>query len=177
MSTALHGATRLPDGTLVRGRALRDPLPEGPLPDYGLYLVSRPGQPQGTTSPQHPRWSRLRRRPRFEPSWEADWIVWPDFRVPADPQQAAHAIVKAFRRAQAGRRVEVACSGGSGRTGTVLACMAILAGVPATQAVGWVRASYRTRAVETRRQRRWIEWFALQAPRSDAPPGDPTGPS
>jgi Protein-tyrosine phosphatase len=176
MSTALGGAIQLPDGTLVRGRGLRDRLPEGPLPDYGLYLISRPQQP-GTTSPQNPRWNRLRRRRRFEPSWEADWIVWPDFRPPADPQQAAHAIVKAFRRAQAGGRVEVACGGGSGRTGTVLACMAILAGVPATQAVAWVRASYRPRAVETQRQRAWIEWFALQAPRGDAPPRDPTGPS
>jgi hypothetical protein len=173
MSTALGGATQLPDGTLVRGRSLRDRFPEGPLPDYGLYLVGRPGDQQGTTSPQNPWWNRLRRRGRFEPSWEADWIVWPDFRAPADPQHAAHAIIKAFRRAQAGGRVEVACRGGSGRTGTVLACMAILAGVPATEAVGWVRANYRTRAVETRRQRGWIEWFALQDARSDASPGDP----
>jgi hypothetical protein len=177
MSAALRGATRLPDGTLVRGRSLRDRLPEGPLPDYGLYLVSRPGQQQRTASPHHPGWNRRRRRRRFQPGWEADWIVWPDFRAPANPQQAAHAIVKAFRRAQAGGRVEVACGGGSGRTGTVLACLAILAGVPAAQAVGWVRANYRTRAVETRRQRAWIEWFALQDPGSDAPPADPTGPS
>jgi hypothetical protein len=166
MSTALLGATQLPDGTLVRGRGLRERPPEGPLPDYGLYLVGRP---------PNPRWQRLRRGRRFEPDWEADWIVWPDFRTPADPQQAAHAIVKAFRLARTGGRVEVACGGGSGRTGTVLACMAVLAGVPATQAVGWVRANYRSRAVETRRQRAWIEWFAVQDPLSDAPPGDPRG--
>ena len=145
MSTALHGATRLPDGTLVRGRGLRDRPPDGPLPDYGLYLIGRPRQ-------------------RFEPSWEADWIVWPDFRLPTDRQQAACAILEAFRRAHAGGRVEVACGGGSGRTGTVMACMATLAGVPADQAVAWVRANYRTRAVETRRQRAWIQWFALQDP-------------
>lgn len=143
MSSALPGAIRLPDGTLVRGRGLRDRLPDGPLPDYGLYLVGR-------------------RRQRFEPSWEADWIFWPDFRTPSDPQRAARAILEAFRRAQAGGRVEVACGGGTGRTGTVLACMATLAGVPAAQAVAWVRANYRTRAVETRRQRAWIEWFADQ---------------
>jgi hypothetical protein len=174
MSTALRGATQLPDGTLVRGRGLRDPLTEGPLPDYGLYLVTRARQQPGTTSPHNPVWNRRR---RFEPAWEADWVVWPDFRTPADPHQAAQAIVKAFRRAQAGGRVEVACGGGSGRTGTVLACMATLAGVPATQAVGWVRANYRPWAVETRGQRAWIEWFALQDPGSDPPPSDPTGPS
>jgi protein-tyrosine phosphatase len=147
------------------------------LPDYGLYLVSRPRQQQDTTRLQKAWRNHLRRRRRLEPSWEADWIVWPDFRPPADAQQAMCAILEAFRRAQAGGRVEVACGGGSGRTGTVLACMAILAGVPATQAVGWIRANYRTRAVETRRQRAWIEWFALQNPRSDAPPGNPTSPS
>jgi hypothetical protein len=174
MSTALCGAIQLPDGTLVRGRALRGRLPEGPLPDYGLYLVGHPWPQQSPTGQQEARRNRLRRR-RFQPSWEADWIVWADFRAPADPQQAAHAIVKAFRRAQEGGRVEVACGGGSGRTGTVLACMAILAGVPSTQAVGWVRANYRTRAIETRRQRAWIEWFTLHHPGSDAPPGDPTG--
>jgi hypothetical protein len=164
MSTALRGATELPDGTLVRGRGLRGPLPDGPLPDYGLYLISRPRQQQGTTRRQMLWRTALRRRRRFEPSWEADWIVWSDFRTPADRQQAALAIHKAFRRAQAGGRVEVACGGGSGRTGTVLACMATLAGVPVTQAVAWVRANYRPRAVETRRQRAWIEWFALQDP-------------
>jgi protein-tyrosine phosphatase len=156
MSTALRGATRFPDGTLVRGRSLRGPLPDGPLPDYGLYLVGR-----------------LRRRRRFEPGWEADWIAWPDFRPPADPQQAVRAILGAFRRAQEGGRVEVACGGGIGRTGTVLACMATLAGVPTAQAVAWVRANYRTRAVETRRQRAWVQWFAGQAARREPPPASP----
>jgi hypothetical protein len=164
MSTPLRGAIQFPDGTLVRGRGLRGRLPDGPLPDYGLYLVGRPGQQRATTGLPTAWRNHLRRRRRLEPSWEADWIVWPDFRLPADPQQAARAILEAFKRAQAGSRVEVACGGGSGRTGTVLACMAILAGVPATQAVGWIRANYRTGAVETRGQRAWIEWFA-QLPR------------
>jgi protein-tyrosine phosphatase len=144
MSAPLRDAIRLPDGTPVRGRSLRSPLPDGPMPDYGLYLAGR------------------FRRGRWEPGWEADWIVWPDFRTPADPRQAACAIVGAFRRAQAGGRVEVACGGGRGRTGTVLACMAVLAGVPSGEAVAWVRANYQARAVETRRQRAWVQWFALE---------------
>jgi protein-tyrosine phosphatase len=162
MSAPLRGAIRLPDGTPVRGRSLRGPLPDGPLPDYGLYLVGRSRLPQATTRPPAWRPSRRRRGHRWEPGWEADWIVWPDFRTPADPRQAACAIVEAFRRAQAGGRVEVACDGGRGRTGTVLACMAVLAGVPAGEAVAWVRASYQARAVETQRQRAWVQWFALE---------------
>jgi hypothetical protein len=53
--------------------------------------------------------------------------------------------------------------GGTGRTGTVIACMAILAGHPAADAVAWTRRHYRPRAVETPSQRRWIGWFATHA--------------
>src|SRR3990170_4276171 len=43
---------------------------------------------------------------------------------------------------------------------TVLACMAILAGVAAEDAVAWVRANYHAKAVETDDQSRWVLWFA-----------------
>ncbi|WP_410479290.1 hypothetical protein [Pseudonocardia sp. H11422] len=33
----------------------------------------------------------------------------------------------------------MACGGGTGRTGTVIACMSILAGYPADGAVSWKR--------------------------------------
>jgi protein-tyrosine phosphatase len=60
--------------------------------------------------------------------------------------------------------VEVACGGGTGRTGTVLACMAVLAGHPADDAVAWTRRHYRRHAVETPGQRRWVRWFAAERP-------------
>jgi protein-tyrosine phosphatase len=56
--------------------------------------------------------------------------------------------------------VEVACGGGRGRTGTALACLAVLDGVPAHEAVGYVRAHYDARAVETPWQRRYVRRFA-----------------
>ena len=56
--------------------------------------------------------------------------------------------------------MEVGCLGGSGRTGTVLACMAVLAGVPPPEAVPWVRETYRREAVETADQEAWVQWFA-----------------
>ncbi|WP_066367757.1 hypothetical protein [Herbidospora mongoliensis] len=37
----LNGALRLPDGTPVRSRGLRRPLPASPLPDFSLYVLSR----------------------------------------------------------------------------------------------------------------------------------------
>lgn len=59
-------------------------------------------------------------------------------------------------RARAGERVEVGCIGGHGRTGTTLACLAILAGHPPGEAVAWVRANYCAEAVETPEQKAFI---------------------
>jgi hypothetical protein len=161
----LTGAIILPDGTAVRGRGRREPLPPGPLPGYGLYLGRPPGIPPG----------RLlgRRRPGWRPDWPADWIDWPDFRTPRDDSAAAGLIQHAYRLARSGERVEVGCGGGTGRTGTVIACMAVLAGHPADDAVGWTRRHYRPRAVETPGQRRWIAWFATH--HAQPPADDPAG--
>jgi len=90
------------------------------------------------------------------PQWPSRRIRWPDFWVPTDRADALDALHEAHRRAQAGERVEVACHGGVGRTGTALAALAILDGLPAEQAVSWVRANYHHRAVETPWQRRWL---------------------
>jgi len=147
---SLVGAVALPDGVRVRGRGRRQPVPEGPLPEFGLYL----GRPGGG----------LFGGPAWQPSWPAEWVDWPDFRVPRDADAAAAAIARAYARARAGERVEVACGGGTGRTGTVIACMAILAGHPPADAVAWTRREYRPKAVETPGQRRWVAWFAEHRP-------------
>jgi hypothetical protein len=151
----LTGTITLPDGTPIRGRGRREPLPTGPAPDYGLYLGRSPTTPHRTLR---------RRRPTWQPDWPADWIDWPDFRTPRDNQQAAATIHHAYLLARSGQRVEIACGGGTGRTGTVIACMAILAGHPAETAVSWARQHYRPRAVETPGQRRWVTWFAAHHP-------------
>ena len=79
-------------------------------------------------------------------------------RLPADSADAHDALREAWRRAEA-QRVEVACSGGRGRTGTALACIAVLDGVPARDAVAFVREHYAPRAVETPWQRRYVTRF------------------
>lgn len=134
----LDGAIRLPDGAWVRGRGLRNPLPGGPLPEFGLYLGSR------------------KLRARHTVDWPHAWIDWPDFLLPRDTPAAVRLIGDLHRRALDGQRVEVACGGGVGRTGTVIASLAVLAGVPAVNAVAWARANHHPRAVETPWQRRWI---------------------
>jgi hypothetical protein len=131
------GLVRLPSGRLVRGRGLRRPLPEGPVPGFAVHLVGR--------------------RPSAVP-WPSLWVRWPDFRLPADPAALRTALVEALDRA-ATQRVELACGGGRGRTGTALACLAVLDGVAADEAVVWVRAHYDRRAVETRAQARFVRAF------------------
>lgn len=131
------GVLRLPSGRLVRGRALRRPLPGGEPPDFGLYLLGSPPPPV---------------------DWDSRWVRWPDFRLPADRIEAAVALREVWTRADR-ERVEVACAGGRGRTGTALACLAVIDGVPAHDAVGYVRAAYDARAVETPWQRRYVTRF------------------
>ncbi|MBX9395229.1 protein phosphatase [Streptomyces sp. TRM72054] len=135
----LPGVLRLPSGRLIRGRGLRHPLdPAAPGPSYGVYLLGKPPQ-------AHP--------------WESRWIHWPDFRLPKDRADARTALTEAWERAAA-ERVEIACGGGRGRTGTALACLAVLDGVPPEEAVAYVRAGYDRRAVETPWQRAYVRRFA-----------------
>ncbi|SDD44361.1 protein-tyrosine phosphatase family protein [Glycomyces harbinensis] len=131
------GVLRLPSGRLVRGRGLGRPRPEGPVPSFALYLL-------GHEPP--------------EVEWESRWIPWHDFRLPLDKPAFGVALREAWKRAEA-ERVELACHGGHGRTGTALACMAILDGVPADKAVSYVRANYAKRAVETPWQHRFVKRF------------------
>lgn len=97
--------------------------------------------------------------------WESRWLRWPDFRLPADRQQAAEVFGEIWRRSLT-ERVEVACRGGLGRTGTALACLAVLDGVPNEEAVDYVRVHYDRRAVETPWQRRYVCRFNAKATRS-----------
>jgi Swiss Army Knife protein, DSP-PTPase phosphatase domain len=139
----LAGAIQLPDGCWVRGRGLRSPTPDGNSPDFGLYLGSR----------------RLRRKHQPHIRWSHDWIDWQDFLLPRDREHAIREIHALRERIHTGQRVEVACGGGVGRTGTVIACLAVLAGLPATEAITWTRANYHHRAIETPWQRNWVTRF------------------
>jgi protein-tyrosine phosphatase len=91
-------------------------------------------------------------------AWESRWLRWPDFWLPADPAATAAALREAWARADA-ERVEIACGGGLGRTGTALACLAVVDGVPNDRAVDYVRRHYSRGAVETPWQRRFVTRF------------------
>ncbi|MFI2780929.1 protein-tyrosine phosphatase family protein [Streptomyces sp. ALB3] len=133
-----EGVLQLPSGRLVRGRELRRPLPAGPEPTFAVHLLGGPPPPV---------------------AWDSQWLRWPDFRLPTDRAAARAVLEEAWRRAPR-ERVELACGGGRGRTGTALACLAVLDGVPAGEAVAYVRRNYHPKAVETPWQRRYVVGFA-----------------
>jgi protein-tyrosine phosphatase len=132
------GVVELPDGVRLRGRGLHRSEPTGSNPEWVLYLLAR--EP-------------------IEHRWPYRWVRWPDFRLPANPEDARSALECAYVRAARGSRVEVACRGGVGRTGTALACIAQFGGVEAGDAIAWVRRCYHPRAVETPWQRRYVRRF------------------
>ncbi len=151
-----------PDGTRVQAGALSSQRSDAP--DFGLYAYGRAQRrPTGMGRLVNSLTRRALHGGSWVTPWDAEWIHWPDFGVPADDEAAARRITAAFRRAQRGEAVEVCCYGGKGRTGTILSCLAVLAGVPSDQAVEWVRANYSRHAVERDTQRRWVEWFASRS--------------
>jgi hypothetical protein len=132
-----YGVMPLPSGRLVRGRGLRIDNPYKPAPEFAVYMVG----------------SDLHGVP-----WEYRWVDWPDFGLPANPAVLRENLIEALARC-ATERVEVGCMGGRGRTGTALACLAVLDGVRAADAVAYVRQHYSLDAVETMEQASFVVDF------------------
>lgn len=129
------------DGLSVRGVTMlgADPYSRDSAPAFGLYLD-----------------------PAWDPPWPREHVAWPDFGIP-DRGELTASLQRLLVRARRGEDVEIGCLGGHGRTGTALACLAVLTGVPSDHAVEWVRANYCPGAVETDDQRTFVENFG--APR------------
>lgn len=123
-----------PNGVTVYGSSMNK---QGDVkPDFGIYLASG-----------------------WLPQCLGFIINWQDFGLPKiNWEQVLHAAQEAYKLAESGWKVEVGCIGGHGRTGTFLACLAVLAGVPAELAVAYVRKEYCKHAVETKEQ----EFFVIQ---------------
>jgi Protein-tyrosine phosphatase len=126
-----------PDGTVVFGLHIDARVAADAPPDFGLYLDAM-----------------------WQPTWPATVVDWEDFAAPDDEDVLFAQVRSAFDRARSGAWVEVGCLAGCGRTGTVLACMAVLSGVPVSDAVTWVRRNYDSCAVETASQEALIKRFA-----------------
>ncbi len=125
------GLVTLPSGAVIRGPRMAD-IPSTPA-DFLLVLADGP-----------------------LPPWPYRRIAWPGFWIPTHRADALAALGSGLRRAREGQLVEVACHGGRGRTGTALAALAVLDGMPAGDAVSWVRRHYHPDAVEMPWQAWWV---------------------
>lgn len=136
----VDGVVAFPDGRRVRGTGLRRRRQNVLAPEFAVYLLGKD--------------------PSIE-DFQYRWVRWRDFRLPDSTDDAVGALREAHRRAEF-ERVEIACGGGIGRTGTAMALLAVLSGVNPDDAVAWVREHYHPRAVETRRQRGWVRQAAMR---------------
>ncbi len=131
------------DGTTVVGARflVDDPYKRHHAPDFGLYLDQR-----------------------WAPPWDHAHLTWVDFGVP-DATELRVALEDLLARSRRGEHVEVGCLGAHGRTGTALACLAVLTGTPSGEAVAWVRAAYCEKAVETDEQHAFVAAFRQEPDR------------
>ena len=115
-----------------------DPYTRDRRPDFGLYLDEK-----------------------WAPPWQHAIVAWPDFGVPVDLDELRDQLRTVLARAEAKDVVEIGCLGAHGRTGTALACLAVLDGIDAGVAVDWVRENYCERAVETPGQAEFVRSFRV----------------
>lgn len=104
-------------------------------PDFGVYLDTI--------------WS---------PDCLAYSIPWNDHGLPTiSLDDVGHVAISLMEYAKAGKKIEIGCIGGHGRTGTLIAMLAILGGVRGKNAVRWVHKNYCEEAIESDQQ----EWLPL----------------
>ncbi len=130
----------LPDGTEIIAASFdpKDSYARSQVPDFGLYFD-----------------------PIWQPPWPHDHVDWPDGGVPLEPSTLFSALRTVLSRARASERVEIGCLGGHGRTGTAVACLAVICGSPPSQAVAWVRANYCPSAIESAEQESFVRALYL----------------
>jgi hypothetical protein len=97
--------------------------------------------------------------------WEGDGpmsreivLDWPDMGIVELPRAFWVKLVEQLTVTNAS--MLVFCVGGHGRTGTAIASLMVACGWTSSDAIGWVRAHYCGRAIETDEQEQYIRWIA-----------------
>lgn len=94
----------------------------------------------------------------WQPSNLGFLVAWQDYGLPkCNWDGVIYAAQELLRLAREGSNVEIGCMGGHGRTGAMLAVIAVCDGMKAEESVEWVRKTYCNHAIETIDQ----EWFPL----------------
>lgn len=149
----------MPDGVTFYASASHTLRDEGEMhPDFGFYLDSV-----------------------WKPDCIAFYAHWQDFGIPTLPLDKFIEMLEFVYDYARDYAVEVGCIGGHGRTGTALACLAVVGGALTPQtAIDLVRDTYCFKAVETEEQEWLVEAvFAtrhgLEVPEKPEPPKYKTG--
>jgi len=123
-------------------------------PDVGFYLDRSWASAVLVCSPGF--------RPPFaqRPSRRIVVYPWPDLGVPRDPRRFKQALRWLLEQASEGRRVEIGCAGGHGRTGSTLAGLLVLQGLSPQEAIRRVRRTYCVEAIESAEQSAMIRQLA-----------------
>lgn len=135
-----NGVIELPSGRLIRGRSWRH-KPDEPA-DLAVVLTTSVGNRFGAPKV-------------ISSAKETLSIDWPDFRLPRRPAQARAILEDVWKRAE-NERVEIACAGGVGRTGTALAILGVIDGMDPVDAIELVQREYNPASCETRSQRAFV---------------------
>jgi hypothetical protein len=116
-------------------------------PDIGFYLDDRWASGSLLVSPGfNPPFARKASRSRMV------LFPWEDWGIPENPRVFHRAVRWLLSEAEKGQKIEVACMGGHGRTGTALATMLVVQGLDARTAMRRVRRSYCEEAIESDKQ-------------------------
>lgn len=144
---------RLPSGVEVYASTYHGDRMNDPLPDLGIYLDGI--------------WS---------PDTVAFHVGCPDYGTPIPPLASVIYVAReGLRAAGEGKRVEIGCVGGHGRTGLMLAIMALLSmrQPNARQAINLVRSAYCTEAIESAEQEWYISVVEAELKNLPHPPKPP----
>lgn len=131
----------LSDGTSIYCSSYKSTLESADAADYGLYA--------------DPIWRPVHRN---------ELIDWPDFKIPTSIEISLEQIADAYywAAAEENDKVQIGCIGGHGRTGTILACLALFASdgkMTPKEAIDFVREAYCDKAIEKPIQ----EWYVAYA--------------
>lgn len=122
--------------------------------DIGFYLDSRWASESLLVSPGlNPPFGKRTSSPRIV------LFPWEDWGVPANHQLFRRALRWLLKEASRGKKIEIGCMGGHGRTGTALACLLMVQGLGHSRAVSKVWSRYCEEAIESRNQLDFIRSF------------------
>lgn len=146
-----YGAVvKLPDGTEIICSSQHDPKDrDDAYPDFGCYMASS-----------------------WKPDWRSYWLNWNDYGLPNMSMAVVDQIVDdLLKMSREGYRVEIGCIGGHGRTGSLLALLALKAGIDDPEkAIEFVHTTYCEEAIESARQEWYIEAYSCWLKGTEIPP-------